>query len=251
MRRIILSTIAVLAVAASSALAHGGFPTKIALPNGFAPEGIEIGNGNTVYVGSVGTGAIWVGDLRTGAGRILVDGAPNVRSATGIEFDHGRLWVSGARFGNALLYDARTGALIKELPLATGTDATFINDAVATKKGRLLHRLAAARASTRSPSRGNGRPGAVTTIPLGGDYQHVAGQFNLNGIVATESGKTLIAVQTVSRKLLTIDPEDRRRHDDRPRRLRPLERRRSAPARPDAVRRPEPRQQGCGLPALT
>ncbi len=107
MRRIILSTIAVLAAGGFVALAHGGFPTKIALPNGFAPEGIEIGNGNTVYVGSVGTGAIWVGDLRTGAGRILVDGAPNVRSATGIEFDHGRLWVSGARFGNALLYDAR------------------------------------------------------------------------------------------------------------------------------------------------
>ena len=54
---------------------------------------------------------------------------------------------------------------------------------------------------------GNGRPGAVTTIPLTGDYQHVAGQFNLNGIVATENGKTLIAVQSVSRKLLTIDPK--------------------------------------------
>ena len=47
----------------------------------------------------------------------------------------------------------------------------------------------------------------MTTIPLGGDYQHVAGQFNLNGIVATENGKTLIAVQSVSRKLLTIDPK--------------------------------------------
>ncbi len=54
---------------------------------------------------------------------------------------------------------------------------------------------------------GNGRPGAVTTIPLTGDYQHVAGQFNLNGIVATENGKTLIAVQSISRKLLTIDPK--------------------------------------------
>jgi sugar lactone lactonase YvrE len=206
MRRKILSTIAVLAVAASSALAHGGFPTKIALPNAFAPEGIEIGNGNTVYVGSVGTGAIWVGDLRTGAGRILVDGAPNVRSATGIEFDHGLLWVSGARFGNALLYDARTGALIKELPLATGTDATFINDAVATKRAvyftdsqrPVLYKVALS---------SHGRPGAVTTIPLGGDYQHVAGQFNLNGIVATKSGRTLIAVQTASRKLLRIDPK--------------------------------------------
>ena len=53
---------------------------------------------------------------------------------------------------------------------------------------------------------GNGRPGAVTTIPLSGDYQHVAGQFNLNGIVATADGKTLIAVQSFARKLFTIDP---------------------------------------------
>ena len=46
----------------------------------------------------------------------------------------------------------------------------------------------------------------MTTIPLSGDYVHVAGQFNLNGIVATPDGKTLIAVQSISRKLLTIDP---------------------------------------------
>ena len=47
----------------------------------------------------------------------------------------------------------------------------------------------------------------MTTIPLGGDYQHVAGQFNLNGIVATANGKTLIAVQSFAKKLLTIDPK--------------------------------------------
>ena len=41
----------------------------------------------------------------------------------------------------------------------------------------------------------------MTTIPLGGDYVHVAGQFNLNGIVATKNGKQLIAVQSVSNKL--------------------------------------------------
>ena len=38
------------------------------------------------------------------------------------------------------------------------------------------------------------------------DYVHVPGQFNLNGIVATPSGKTLIAVQTFSRKLFLINP---------------------------------------------
>ena len=64
MRRIILLAIAVLALVGSTALAQGAFPKKIALPNAFAPEGIEVGNGHTVYVGSVGTGAVWVGDLR-------------------------------------------------------------------------------------------------------------------------------------------------------------------------------------------
>ena len=52
----------------------------------------------------------------------------------------------------------------------------------------------------------SGSPGAVTTIPLTGDYQHVAG-FNLNGIDATPSGRTLLAVQSATGKLFTIDPK--------------------------------------------
>ena len=47
----------------------------------------------------------------------------------------------------------------------------------------------------------------MTTIPLSGDYKHVPGQFNLNGIVAAKNGDTLIAVQSFARKLFTIDPE--------------------------------------------
>ncbi|MGH3072955.1 MAG: superoxide dismutase [Gaiellaceae bacterium] len=205
MRRITLLLMAVLALGATAALAKGTFPNKIALPDAFAPEGLEIAKGKTIYVGSVGNGAVWVGDLRTGTGRILVEGVPDERSATGIEYDRGRLWVSGARFGNVLVYDARSGELSKEIQLATGTDPTFVNDAVATKKAvyltdsqrPMLYKVALER---------KGAPGAVSTIPLTGDYQHVAGQFNLNGIVATRNGKTLIAVQSAARKLYTIDP---------------------------------------------
>ncbi len=204
MRRILL-TLVLLALAAPIALAQEAFPKKIALPDGFAPEGLEIGTGSTFYVGSVGTGAVYAGDVRTGSGRILVQGVPNVRSATGIELEGDRLWVSGARFGNALLYNAKTGALMAQFQLATGPGATFINDAVVTKDGvyftdsqrPVIYKVGLA---------GIVGPGPVTTIPLGGDYVHVAGQFNLNGIVATPDGKTLIAVQTSSRKLLTIDP---------------------------------------------
>lgn len=201
MRRILL-TLVLLALAAPVAMAKETLPKTIALPDGFAPEGIEI-KGHTAYVGSVGSGAVWIADLRTGAGRPLVAGAPGTRAATGLEFDRGLLWVSGASFGNARVYNARTGALVQEIQLATGTDLTFINDAVATQHGVYFtdsRRPVIYRATL-------GQSGAqVTTIPLSGDYQHVAGQFNLNGIVATPNGKTLIAVQSVAKRLFTIDP---------------------------------------------
>ena len=56
------------------------------------------------------------------------------------------------------------------------------------------------------PDRPGGALGDFQTINLGGQYAHVAGQFNLNGIDATANGRTLVAVQTVGGKLYTIDP---------------------------------------------
>jgi hypothetical protein len=46
----------------------------------------------------------------------------------------------------------------------------------------------------------------VQTVPLSGDYVHQTGVNNLNGIVATRNGKTLIAVQSSTASLLKIDP---------------------------------------------
>ena len=218
MRRFIILLGALLLLGASAALAQGTFPKKIALPNAWAPEGIEVGNGHTVYVGSVGSGGIWVGNLRTGAGRILVEGAPGVRSATGLEFDRGRLWVSGARFGNTIVYNARTGKSITQIQLATGTAPTFINDAVATKKGvyftdsqrPVIYKVATS---------GNGRPGAVTTIPLGGRIPA------RRGPVQPERHRRDGERQDADRRpeLLAQAPddrsEDRRRQADRSRRL--------------------------------
>ena len=86
----------------------------------------------------------------------------------------------------------------------------------------------------------HGAPGQVTTIPLTGDYQHVAGQFNLNGIVATANGKKLIAVQTAAKKLFVIDPRSGATTAIDTGTLRPRERRRPAAQGPDALRRPEP-----------
>jgi sugar lactone lactonase YvrE len=171
----------------------------IALPNGFQPEGIAIGNGTTFYVGSIPTGAIYRGDLRTGKGAVFIGGSAG-RAATGLKFADGRLYVSGAATGKAFVYDARTGTLLKEYQLATGTGATFINDVVVTKAAAYFtdsNRAVIYRVPTSL--------GPEQAIPLTGDFQLVPG-FNLNGIAATPNGKTLVAVQSATGKLFTISP---------------------------------------------
>ena len=205
MRRLIVVLAALGSLATPAALAQGTFPEKIALPNAFAPEGIEIAHGKTFYVGSRQTGAIYSGSLRTGVGQVVIPGAaPGTRGATGIEYDRGKLWVCGAGGGTARVYDAKTGALIREYQL-TLPPATFINDAVVTKKAAYFTDSQQPAISRIAIGR-KGAPGEQTTIPLTGDYQHLAGQFNLNGIVATANGKWLIAVQSAAKRLFVIDP---------------------------------------------
>src|SRR3954454_11286980 len=188
--RIALLALVLAVSAAAAATAEAGsakkphpFPAVIQLPLGFQPEGIEIGRGTTFYAGSVASGAVYRGDLRTGKGSILVPSAAG-RKATGIELDtQNRLWVAGADTGNAYVYDAKTGALLKTYQL--GTAPTFINDVVVTRDAAYFT--------------DSSKPvlykipldlGAAQTIPLGGDYAHVANAFNLNGIDATSNGKT-------------------------------------------------------------
>jgi sugar lactone lactonase YvrE len=204
MRRLVLLLTTLACLAVPSALAKGSFPETIPLPNGFAPEGIAIGKGDTFYVGSIPTGAVYAGSLRTGTGNVLVPGATG-HAATGLEYNHGRLWVSGAATGKAFVYNAQTGALLNELQLATSAGPTFINDVVVT--GRAAYFTDSNRPVIYKVSKSStGSPGAVTPITLTGDYQQVPG-FNLNGIDATPSGRTLLTVQSATGKLFTIDPK--------------------------------------------
>ena len=69
MNRLLLALGIVAAVAATTAAAGGSqFPQRIELPDGFQPEGIAAA-GAQFYVGSIPTGAVYRGNLRTGAGR--------------------------------------------------------------------------------------------------------------------------------------------------------------------------------------
>jgi hypothetical protein len=196
MTRHLLVVAAISAVLTSVAGAQNVFPTRIDLPNGFQPEGITI-SGEQFYVGSIPTGAVYRGSLRTGKGAVFVP-AFSGRAAIGMKVDRGRLFVAGGPTGNAFVYSAKSGALITSYAFAGG----FVNDVVVTKRAAwftdsskpVLYRV---------PLGPNGRPGAsFTSVGLTGDYTQGSG-FNVNGIDATKNGKTLVFVQSNTGKLFT------------------------------------------------
>jgi sugar lactone lactonase YvrE len=183
------------ALAASPAQA-APFPDRIELPPGFQPEGIAVGRGTTFYVGSIPTGAVYAGDLRTGEGDVLVP-AQAGRAAIGLEEAGGVLWVAGGPTGKAFLYDAATGDDIAQLTLTTAP--SFINDVVVTREAAYF-------TDSVNPFlyRVDRHTLEVTAIPLTGDLVYLAG-FNVNGIDAAPDGKTLVLVQSNTGKLFTAD----------------------------------------------
>jgi hypothetical protein len=208
MRRVVLLTawLVVAATVLAAPLAAGSrFPERIALPNGFRPEGIAI-KGTTFYVGSIPTGAIYRGDLRTGQGAIFIPGAAG-RAAIGLELDDGRLFVAGGPTGSGFVYSMKTGALIASQRFTTET--SFVNDVAEARGGAYF--TDSTRPFIYRLSLRHGSP-TFEAIPLSGEYVHLAAPaFNLNGIVEARDGRKLIAVQSgdqtaVPSKLFTIEP---------------------------------------------
>jgi sugar lactone lactonase YvrE len=181
------------------------FPDVIRLPKGFQPEGIASGNGTTFYVGSIPTGAVYRGDLRTGEGAVLVP-AQKDRSSIGLKYDPrtGLLFVAGGMTGKAYIYDGQTGANVAEIQLTTLP--SFINDVVVTKDAAYFTN-SFQQEIYRVPLANNGEPLLTSeVIQLGGDYQFTPGGFNANGIDATPNGKTLIIVNSADGALYKVDP---------------------------------------------
>jgi sugar lactone lactonase YvrE len=213
MRRIILSVVsAILALAAAGPLAPGAsvgagdlFPARIALPDGWRPEGLAIGEGTSFYVGSLENGAILQGDLATGRSHVLVPGTAGT-AAVGLEIDqHDRIWTATGGGGGAVVYDARTGARLASFQFTAAGTPTFVNDAVATRDAvyftdslqPFLHVV---------PLGPGGRlpdQSAVRALALTGGADNTAG-FN-NGIEATPDGRLLVG-QTRSGKLFEVSP---------------------------------------------
>jgi sugar lactone lactonase YvrE len=205
MRRItLLIWTAVAAIVLASPLgASSNFPERIPLPDNFRPEGIAIGKRATFYVGSIPTGAIYRGSLKTGEGDVFIPGAAG-RAAIGVHLCHGRLFVAGGGTGKGFVYSARTGELLAEHQLATlpinEANPTFVNDVV-TARG------AAYFTDSRRPFLYRVGGNGVTRIPLTGDIVYAPGVNNANGIDTTANEKTLIIVQSNTGKVFTVNPK--------------------------------------------
>jgi len=207
-----LVLVASLLIAPSAAAAKPGpkpqRPDVIALPNGFRPEGISI-SGDRFFVGSIGTGAIYRGSLRTGKGEVLVPGAqpPEVRAAIGTEVDRwGRLWVAGGPTGAGRVYDSWSGTLLATYQFTTAA-TTFVNDVVVTDRAayftdsqNLFLYVVPLGKHGRLPAE------AADPLPLSGDLEPTPG-FNLNGIETTPNGRALIVVQSSTGLLFRVDPK--------------------------------------------
>jgi hypothetical protein len=183
------------------------FPPVIPLPNGFQPEGIAVGYGSRFFVGSLASGAIYAGDLRTGQGEILVPPQEG-RIAVGLSFDprSNYLFVAGGPTGAGYVYDAATGDNVAAYQFTP--PGSFVNDVVVTRTGAyftdsfrpfMYHVPLSARG--RLPD-----PAAVEEIMLGGDFDSVPGDFNANGIDATPNGKSLLIVNSALGTLYRVDP---------------------------------------------
>jgi sugar lactone lactonase YvrE len=204
MTGLLLVIAAAATLVASAGATDAAFPKRIDLPDGFQPEGIATA-GEQLYVGSIPTGAVYRGSLRTGKGAVFVP-AQAGRQAIGMDADRGRLFVAGGPTGRAFVYDARTGATLATLTLDPD-GGSFINDVVVTRSAAwftdsfslVLYRV---------PLGAGGRPGSqagVKAVALTDAIQLQSG-FNVNGIDATENGKTLVIVQSNTGKLFTVNP---------------------------------------------
>ncbi|MFC7549233.1 SMP-30/gluconolactonase/LRE family protein [Plantactinospora sp. GCM10030261] len=213
MRRTLFTSLVSLVAAAATALvpavatAHPAdrtFPARIALPDGFVPEGLTIGRGTTVYISSIMDGAVWRGDLRTGRGSVLIPGASGTDKA-GIKVDaHNRLWTANFSGGGASVYDARSGARLAHYQF-TDDPGSLVNDLVLTRDAVYFTD------STRPvlyvvPLGPGGRLPAATgfrVLPLSGPG--TAPDAFHNGIVELPDGDLLVA-QMLTGRLIRVDP---------------------------------------------
>jgi Cu-Zn family superoxide dismutase len=200
-----------LAATAGLALAVAQVPAGVAsyeLPGeGLFPEGIAYhAASGTAFVSGAGDGSLHRIDLASGeVDTGLVPGSRPPFGIIGLAVGDDDLWAAGGMTGEILRFDLATGEL--EATLATpAADATFLNDLVVAPDGDVYVTDSNRPVLFRVPAGGDEAEAWLdledTPIPFGEG-------INLNGIVVSEDGGSLIVVHMASGTLYRIDVASR------------------------------------------
>ena len=178
----------------------------IVLPGATSAEGIASGRGATFYAGDLYAGDIFRGNLRKGTAELFID-APDGRGASGLKVDtrHDLLFVAGGQNGEAYVYDTDTGATVATYRFAPEGAASYVNDVALTPSGAWFTDSFRPELYFVPIARG-GQVGPAQVLPLAGPAADTSQPFNLNGIEATPSGRTLIVAHYGNGTLATVDP---------------------------------------------
>ena len=218
---------------ASAALAAAPFPETIPVPPASQPEGIATGKGTTFYVGSR-------------AGRLGLQRRPAHRHGRGAGPGRAGRGAYGLKArGRQALRRRRPDRLRLRLRRAHRRERrrARLRRRVRQRRhghapGGVLHRSAEAAASTSMTA----RPAMPRRSPISGDL--VYGRASTpTASRRRRNGKRLIIVQSDTGELFTGEPADRRHEADRGAAT-VTQRRRHPAARPPALRRAQPAQQG-------
>jgi hypothetical protein len=212
MTRLLAAGLAVLA-AAPAAPANLQRIRSHELPGPHAfPESIGVDRATRAFfTGSLIDGTVYRGTLDAPKARVfLAAGSDGRTNVAGVKVDrHRRVWLADAFNGRVLVYD-RAGRLRHTFALA-GPGSPTVNDiafaggvAYVTDSARpFLYRIRLRAAST---------PGTTTIQPwldVSPTVSYATGDgprgVNLNGIVASRDGRTLLVVQTNTGALFRID----------------------------------------------
>jgi len=200
---------ALVALVPSASVGAAPRPSSYILPGSAVfPEGVayQSSTGN-FFVSSTTDGSILRGNVMEPAAAPFIAASGPQFSAVGVKVDGaGRLIVAGGMTGDVRVYDAATGAQIRTFTTGTGG---FLNDIAVAKNGDLfvtdsfrpvLWRIpAAAIVPSATPV------AAEAWLDLTGKIPYASGEFNVNGIVATENGKHLVVAQSFTSELFRID----------------------------------------------
>ena len=173
--------------------------------NSVFPEGVSYdGATGKFYVGATSDGTLYVGDVNGDLEMTVFSqgGADGRTAAIGTKVDdEGRLWVAGGGTGMIFAYDTADGSLVGSFSTPE-SGSTFINDLAITESGvyftdsfrPILWRIT-------DLAQGE----AEAWLDFTGSAINYVDGFNLNGIVATEDGNSLIVVHSGEGELYRID----------------------------------------------